>query len=52
MSRDDPALIERLQMRRELRARRRAIQGVARRLKGQMLARRIDALGLLRPGRR
>lgn len=52
VSRDDPASIDRLQLRRELRARRRAIQGVARRLKGQVLARRIDALGLLRPGRR
>ena len=48
----DPALDERRRLRRELRARRRAIQGVERRRKGEELARRVDAMRLLKPGRR
>lgn len=48
----DPALEERKRLRRELRARRRAIQGAERRRKGEQLARRVDAMRLLRPGRR
>jgi 5-formyltetrahydrofolate cyclo-ligase len=39
-------------LRRELRARRRAIQGAARLRAGRQLARRIDAARWLRPGRR
>jgi 5-formyltetrahydrofolate cyclo-ligase len=39
-------------MRRELRARRRAIQGVARREAARALARQVQATRLLRPGRR
>lgn len=42
---------DRRRLRRELRARRRAIRGRARRLAGLALARRIDALRLLRHGR-
>lgn len=48
----DPANDERRRLRRELRARRRAIQGIERRNKGRELALRVDALRLLRPGRR
>lgn len=51
MSSDSPST-DRRALRRELRARRRAIQGVARARKARQLAARIDALGLLRPGRR
>jgi 5-formyltetrahydrofolate cyclo-ligase len=49
---DTPTSLQRRQLRRELRARRQAIRGVVRRQKGRLLARRIAALGLLRPGRR
>jgi len=42
--------IERRQLRRELRARRRAIQGMARRLAAHQLAQRVDAARMLRPG--
>jgi 5-formyltetrahydrofolate cyclo-ligase len=48
----DPINDERRRLRRELRARRRAIQGTARVRKGGELAQRVDALRLLRPGRR
>ena len=51
MSSDSPST-ERRQLRRELRARRRAIQGATRASKGRQLAARIDAMGLLQPGRR
>jgi 5-formyltetrahydrofolate cyclo-ligase len=47
-----PSAIERRQLRRELRARRRAIQGNARRQAAIRLARRVDAARWLRPGRR
>jgi 5-formyltetrahydrofolate cyclo-ligase len=50
--RDVPAAEERRRLRRELRLRRRAIQGDARARKARQLATRIDAMGLLRPGRR
>jgi 5-formyltetrahydrofolate cyclo-ligase len=43
---------ERRALRRELRARRRAIQGAARRRAARQLAQRVDAAQLLRPGRR
>jgi 5-formyltetrahydrofolate cyclo-ligase len=43
---------ERRLLRRELRARRRAIQGKERALKARELAHRVDAMRLLRPGRR
>jgi 5-formyltetrahydrofolate cyclo-ligase len=49
---DTPTSLQRRQLRRELRARRQAIRGVMRRQKGRLLARRVAALGLLRPGRR
>ncbi len=52
MSHPDPQHEERRRLRRELRARRRAIQGVERARKGRELARRVDALRLLAPGRR
>jgi len=48
----DAALQARRQLRRELRARRRAITGSARTAKSHALARRVDALGLLRAGHR
>jgi 5-formyltetrahydrofolate cyclo-ligase len=47
-----PAITDRRALRRELRARRRAIQGPARELAARNLARLIAAAGLLRPGRR
>jgi 5-formyltetrahydrofolate cyclo-ligase len=47
-----PAAAARQALRRELRARRRAIQGAARRQAARQLARRVDAARLLRPGRR
>lgn len=49
---DDPALDERRRLRRELRARRRAIQGVERAARARELVRRVDAMRLLQPGRR
>ena len=52
MTHTDPDLEERRRLRRELRARRRAIQGVERTRKGRELARRVDALRVLAPGRR
>lgn len=51
MSTSDP-VARRRQLRSDLRARRRAIQGSARARKARELARRVAALGLLRPGRR
>lgn len=51
LSSDSPST-DRRQLRRELRARRRAIQGAARAANAWRLAARIDAMGLLRPGRR
>jgi 5-formyltetrahydrofolate cyclo-ligase len=51
-TRDVPAADERRRLRRELRLRRRAIQGNVRARKARQLAARIDALGLMRPGRR
>lgn len=48
----DPVDEQRRRLRRELRARRRAIQGIERRNKGRELALRVDALRLLRPERR
>lgn len=48
----DSSSTERRQLRRELRARRRAIQGAARASKGRQLAARVNATGLLQPGRR
>lgn len=51
MSSDSPST-DRQQLRRELRARRRAIQGALRAAKARRLAARIDAMGLLQPGRR
>jgi 5-formyltetrahydrofolate cyclo-ligase len=47
-----PAGTARQALRRELRARRRAIQGTARRQAARQLARQVDAARLLRPGRR
>jgi 5-formyltetrahydrofolate cyclo-ligase len=47
-----PATSDRKALRRELRARRRAIQGNARKLAAQRLARLVDAARLLRPGLR
>lgn len=47
-----PSAIERRQLRRELRARRRTIRGEARRRAAIELARRVDAARWLRPGRR
>lgn len=47
-----PSAIERRQLRRELRARRRAIQGGQRQQAARQLARRVDAIRWLRPGRR
>jgi 5-formyltetrahydrofolate cyclo-ligase len=47
----DPVAARRL-LRRELRARRRAIQGAERSRKARQLAARVDAMRLLRPGRR
>lgn len=47
-----PADEQRRLLRRELRARRRAIQGAGRARRAIELARRVDALRLLRPGRR
>lgn len=47
-----PANDDRRALRRELRARRRAIQGPARELAARNLARLVAASGLLRPGRR
>lgn len=52
LSHTDPDLEERRRLRRELRARRRAIQGVERTRKGRELARRVAALRMLAPGRR
>ncbi len=48
----DPGHEARRRLRRELRARRRAIQGTERSRKARELAARVDALRLLRPGRR
>jgi len=47
-----PGDAQRRALRRELRDRRRAIQGAPRRRAAQRLARRVAATGLLRPGRR
>lgn len=52
LSDHDAAFQQRRQLRRELRARRRAIQGSLRKASSRALARRVDALGLLRAGHR
>jgi 5-formyltetrahydrofolate cyclo-ligase len=47
-----PPSLQRRQLRRDLRARRKAIRGRVRRQKGRLLAQRIASLGLLQNGRR